>query len=141
MAGQTKTERAGTKEKNEIGGLKMDDLLLISGSAIIICYLITLSRTTKNIERSIRLSNAFVAMASFLICFAHTSYANLITLPWDKINVSAVFFDFGLVAFLVGLFIMFVELLKDPMYKYSPYVAIIGISLLSMYAKIAIPIG
>ena len=57
------------------------------------------------------------------------------------INISAIFFDFGLVAFLVGLFIMFVELLKDPMFKYSPYVVIIGMSLLTMYANLAVPIG
>ncbi|MDD3306442.1 MAG: hypothetical protein PHO29_05000 [Acetobacterium sp.] len=119
----------------------MNDLLLLSGSIIIVCYLIISSRTTKNIERSIRLSNTLVALASFLICFSHSSYINLITLPWERINLSAVFFNFGWVAFLAGLFIMFIELLKDPIYKYSPYVAIIGMSLLSMYANIAMPIG
>ena len=121
--------------------MTMNDLLLISGSMIIVAYLIMLSRTTKNIERSIRLSNAFVALACFLICFSHSSYINFITLPREMINISAIFFDFGLVAFLVGLFIMFVELLKDPMFKYSPYVVIIGMSLLTMYANLAVPIG
>ncbi|PKM61935.1 MAG: hypothetical protein CVU99_01110 [Firmicutes bacterium HGW-Firmicutes-4] len=129
------------EEKAEIGGLKMNDLLLISGSMMMVVYLIMLSRTTKNIERSIRLSNAFVALACFLICFAHSSYLNFITLPWEMINIRAVFFDFGLVAFLVGLFIMFVELLKDPMFKYSPYVVVIGMSLLTMYGNLAVPIG
>jgi hypothetical protein len=129
------------EEKAEIGGLKMNDLLLISGSMIIVAYLIMLSRTTKNIERSIRLSNDFVALGCFLICFSHSSYIYFITLPWEMINISAIFFDFGLVAFLVGLFIMFVELLKDPMFKYSPYVVIIGMSLLTMYANLAVPIG
>lgn len=119
----------------------MYDLLLISGSTIIICCLIILSRTTKNIERSVRLSNAFVALACFLICFSYSNYVNFIKLPWPQINLSALFFDFGLVAFLVALFIMFVELLKDPMFKYSPYVVIIGISLLTMYANLAVPIG
>ena len=119
----------------------MNDLLLISGSMIIVAYLIMLSRTTKNIERSIRLSNAFVALACFLICFSHSSYIYFITLPWEMINISAIFFDFGLVAFLVGLFIMFVELLKDPMFKYSPYVIIIGMSLLTMYGNMAMPSG
>jgi hypothetical protein len=119
----------------------MKDLLLISGSIMIVVALTILSRTTKKLEPSIRLSNAFVALASVLICCSHLSYVNLIILPWARINLNAVFFNFGLVAFLVGLFIMFIELLKDPIYKYSPYTAIIGISLLSMYAKIAIPIG
>ncbi|MBI4857856.1 MAG: hypothetical protein HY818_14040 [Acetobacterium woodii] len=119
----------------------MHDLLLISGAVMIICYLIILSRTTKNIERSVRLSNAFVASACFLICFSYSNYANSIELPWSQINLSALFFDFGLVAFLVGLYIMFIQLLKDPMFKYSPYVAIIGLSLLTMYANLAMPIG
>lgn len=119
----------------------MNDLLLISGSVIIGVYLIILSRMTKNIERSIRLSNAFVAVSCFLICFSHSSYLNFITLPWEMINVRAMFFNFGLVAFLAGLFIMFVELLKDPLFKYSPYVVIVGMSLLTMYANLAIPIG
>jgi len=118
----------------------MKDLLLISGSIMIVVALSILSRTTKKLEPSIRLSNAFVALASLLICCSHLSDANLI-MPWARINLNAVFFNFGLVAFLVALFIMFIELLKDPIYKYSPYAAIIGISLLSMYAKIAMPIG
>ena len=129
------------EEKAEMGGLTMNDLLLISGSMIIVAYLIMLSRTTKNIERSIRLSNTFVALARFLVCFSHSSYISFITLPREMINISAIFFDFGLVAFLVGLFIMFVELLKDPMFKYSPYVGIIGMSLLTMYGNLAVPIG
>lgn len=119
----------------------MHDLLLISGSTMIVCYLIILSRTTKNIERSVRLSNAFVALASFLICFSYSNVANSIALPWQQINLSALFFDFGLVAFLVGLFIMFIQLLKDPIYKYSPYVVIIGFSLVTMYTNLAMPIG
>ncbi len=119
----------------------MNDLLLISAAAIIIAYLINLSRTTKACEPAIRLSNAFVALACFLICFSHSTYLNLIRLPWESAQLRAVFFNFGWVAFLVGLFIMFIELLKDPLYKYSPYVAIIGMSLLMMYAKLAVPIG
>jgi hypothetical protein len=119
----------------------MNDLLLISGSISIVCYLIILSRTIKNIERSIRISNVFVASACFLICFSYSNYANSINLLWEQINIRAIFFDFGLVAFLVGLFIMFIQLLKDPIYKYSPYVVIIGMSLLTMYVNLAIPIG
>jgi hypothetical protein len=119
----------------------MHDLLLISSAAVIISYLIIRSRTTKNIERSVRLSNAFVASACFLICFSYLNYVNSIKLPWPQINLSAIFFDFGLVAFLVGLYIMFIQLLKDPLFKYSPYVVIIGLSLLTMYANLAMPIG
>ncbi|WP_303871121.1 hypothetical protein [Acetobacterium wieringae] len=119
----------------------MSDLLLLCGAMLIVVYLIILSRTIKNIEPSIRLSNAFVAVACLLICFSHSGYINFIMLPWEIISIRTVFFNFGLVAFLVGLFIMFVELLKDPLFKYSPYVVIVGLSLLTMYAKIAIPFG
>ena len=119
----------------------MNDLLLLSGSVSIVCCLIVLSRTTKNSERSIRISNAFVAWACFLICISHSSYINIITQSWENINFRALFFNFGLVAFLVGFFIMFIQLLKDPIYKYSPYVIIIGMSLLTMYGNMAMPSG
>ena len=46
----------------------MKDLLLLSGSIMIVVALSILSRTTKKLEPSIRLSNAFVALASLLIC-------------------------------------------------------------------------
>ncbi|MEA4806697.1 hypothetical protein [Acetobacterium wieringae] len=118
----------------------MNDLLLLCGAMLIVVYLIILSRTIKNIEPSIRLSNAFVAVACLLICFSYTSYINFITLPWEIISIRAIFFNFGLVAFLAGLFIMFVELLKDPLFKYSPYVIIIGVSFLMMYVNIAMSV-
>lgn len=118
----------------------MYDLLLMSGSTSLVCYLIMLSRTTKNIEIAIRLSNAFVALACFSICFSYSKYASFFTLPWKQISMNALFFDFGVVAFLVGIFIMFIEMLKDPIFKYSPYVIIIGMSLLTIFADIAKPL-
>jgi len=70
----------------------MHDLLLISGATMIICYLIFLSRTTKNIERLVKLSNAFVALACFLICFSYSNYANSIELSWQQINIKCLAF-------------------------------------------------
>lgn len=119
----------------------MQDLLLTCGTMSIGVYLVNFLRAIKNIEREIMISNAFVAIACFLICLSYTSYANFVMLPWTQINLNVVYFDFGLVFFFIGVFIMFIHLLMDPIYKYSPYVLIIGMSLVIMYFNIAVSIG
>jgi hypothetical protein len=102
-------------------------------------YFFNKSGVAKKIEREMLISNIFVIAAYLLIILSYSDYLDLINLP--QINLNAAIFDFGLVSFFVGIFIMFIHMLRDPMYEYSPYVMIIGISLFSIYANIAIPIG
>lgn len=119
----------------------MQYLLLICETMSIGVCMVNILRAMKNMEKEIMISNAFVAIGCFLICFSYASYPNFIMLSLTQINLNIVYFDFGLVFFFLGVFNMFIHLLMDPIFKYSPYVIIIGTSLLLMYYNIAISIG
>lgn len=114
----------------------MFNLLIIVGFVTLVFYLVNLLGKIRKRGREILIANAFVAGACLLIGFSYSS-----CLAWKAVNLKALCFDFGIATFLVAVFIMFIHMMKDPVFKYSPYVAIIGLSLLTMYANIVVSIG
>lgn len=114
----------------------MVDYLLIGSGLFAIVSLAELKNSFLRLEKGIRWSNLFVAIGFFLLCLSQSSLLMNIAVTNSFFGLITFAFNFGMVFFLLGIFVLFIYMLNDYFYKYSPYVFIIGLSLTLIYFQV-----
>ncbi|WKY48941.1 hypothetical protein Q5O24_06390 [Eubacteriaceae bacterium ES3] len=114
----------------------MVDYLVVFSGLFTLISLAEIKGSILRLEKGIKWSNMFVAIGFFLICLSQSSFLLDFVLANYFFGLITLIFNFGIVFFILGLFVLFIFMMNDYFYKYSPYVFIIGLSLILIYFQV-----
>jgi len=115
----------------------MNTMMICLGLAVCIGLInCSITRLRSN-ECCLGISQLFLAVSCLLLCWAFTSNNGALIMPWLELSLFAVLFNAGLVFYFLAVFLVFIDFMRDPFFQYSPYVAIIGLSLITVFGELA----
>ena len=82
------------------------------------------------------ISHLFMAASFLLMCWAFTSNTGDISFISYQLSIFVIITNAGLICYFLAVFLFFIDYIQDPFFPYSPFVLIIGISLVTIFVRI-----
>lgn len=124
------------KNKNQ-KGTPMNTMMICFGLAVGIGLINCSITHMQSNECCLGISQLFLAASCLLLCWAFTSNNDALITPWLQLPLFVVLFNAGLVCYFLAVFLVFIDFMRDPFFQYSPYVAMIGLSLITVFGNLA----
>lgn len=82
------------------------------------------------------ISHLFMAASFLLLCLAFTSNTGAISFISYQLSLFVILTNAGLICYFLAVFLFFIDYIRDTFFPYSPFVLIIGISLVTIFVRI-----
>lgn len=82
------------------------------------------------------ISHLFMAASFLLLCWAFTSNTGGMSFISYQMSLFVILIIAGLICYFLAVFLFFIDYVRDPFFPYSPFVLIIGISLVTIFVRI-----